>query len=306
MVQPHTAIIHGCDSHTDDCLAVAITLYKFPTIHTILRKKPDRLELDDPAIVVLDVGEEYNPALLNFDHHQNPNLNCAFRLIMNYFGLDEAGMAVLKWYWFVDYCDRKGAEATANHLGISLSMVNKLLSPVQGFILSKMNHNDDGSDRTAIHRGEFLFQYLEELGEYIYTYTDKFRDKVKYIAIIAERWVAFDNTSRREVVLSLLKDTTGNPTLGFREFLRTHPTSAHYVVYKGIPDKPTDPPHWELNKLFVQEKRSKYNLRFAITDEDVIDVGTNGSTLLLRREPTITSIERILKKCEREDLYEAG
>lgn len=45
------------------------------------RRNPTEEELQNPNILVGDVGMEFNPELNNFDHHQDKNLGCAFELV---------------------------------------------------------------------------------------------------------------------------------------------------------------------------------------------------------------------------------
>lgn len=45
------------------------------------RRNPTEEELQNPNILVGDVGMEFNPELNNFDHHQDKNLGCAFQLV---------------------------------------------------------------------------------------------------------------------------------------------------------------------------------------------------------------------------------
>lgn len=81
-------ITHSGYPHSDDLLAVCIALYMFPSIREVNRlPKVTREMLDDPNILVLDIGEEYTPEKGNFDHHQDGEDvegKSAVRLLMNY------------------------------------------------------------------------------------------------------------------------------------------------------------------------------------------------------------------------------
>lgn len=57
-------------------------------------------ELDEPTILVLDVGRNYNPALGNFDHHQDANSPATNILILDYFFTDEFIKNKLKQHLF--------------------------------------------------------------------------------------------------------------------------------------------------------------------------------------------------------------
>jgi hypothetical protein len=66
------AVAHKGPSHADDFLALAFALalgiLSFAT--KIFRRDPTPEELEDPEVLVLDVGNKHQPELNNFDHHQ--------------------------------------------------------------------------------------------------------------------------------------------------------------------------------------------------------------------------------------------
>lgn len=66
------AVTHNGVFHADDVLAGAILRFLVPEIR--IERTRDREVLEaakgDPAVVVFDVGGEYNPSQNNFDHHQ--------------------------------------------------------------------------------------------------------------------------------------------------------------------------------------------------------------------------------------------
>lgn len=63
------AITHNGTMHLDDVMAYAILKKIFPDI-TLERRVPIKEELDDPNVIVFDIGNEYNKDRMNFDHHQ--------------------------------------------------------------------------------------------------------------------------------------------------------------------------------------------------------------------------------------------
>jgi len=80
-------ITHDTSFHADEVIAVALLrfcAYKFELIRT-----RDNIVLaeavSNPEILVLDVGGQYDPALLNFDHHQDMELKSAAGLIYEHF-----------------------------------------------------------------------------------------------------------------------------------------------------------------------------------------------------------------------------
>jgi uncharacterized UPF0160 family protein len=62
-------IVHPGTFHADDTFAAAAALLLAPGAE-LLRKDPTPEELEDPHVLVLDIGGIYNPAKRCFDHHQ--------------------------------------------------------------------------------------------------------------------------------------------------------------------------------------------------------------------------------------------
>jgi uncharacterized UPF0160 family protein len=68
------AVTHPGIFHADDVFAAAILRLKIGGLDgmclTIERRNPTQEDLDDPEIVVFDVGGQFDPAKNNYDHHQ--------------------------------------------------------------------------------------------------------------------------------------------------------------------------------------------------------------------------------------------
>lgn len=62
------AITHSADMHADEVLATAILSLIIPL--KIFRTKDRSLIPHDYTVFIYDIGGEYNPATLRFDHHQ--------------------------------------------------------------------------------------------------------------------------------------------------------------------------------------------------------------------------------------------
>ncbi len=80
-VRPELIIVHGGRAHMDDYLAAGLArhLWEVP----IERRDPAEEELEDPKIIVLDVGGRLEPEKNNFDHHQIAETEeCALQLYM--------------------------------------------------------------------------------------------------------------------------------------------------------------------------------------------------------------------------------
>lgn len=62
-------ITHSGIHHADDVVAVCLASIASPEAQ-VVRGNPDLTELTDPSIMVIDVGNMYDPAWASFDHHQ--------------------------------------------------------------------------------------------------------------------------------------------------------------------------------------------------------------------------------------------
>lgn len=86
----HTVITHDTTFHADDVFAVAMLIMVNSDVRLIRTRDPDILKSgkEDIEVVVLDVGGVYDPAMLNFDHHQDMSLMSAAGLIFEHFKND--------------------------------------------------------------------------------------------------------------------------------------------------------------------------------------------------------------------------
>ncbi|WP_428661847.1 MYG1 family protein [Runella sp.] len=79
-------VTHDTTFHADEVFAVA--LIKYVGYDVPLMRTRDRVllaeALEDPTVFVIDVGGVYNPAMLNFDHHQDLSLPSAAGLVYQF------------------------------------------------------------------------------------------------------------------------------------------------------------------------------------------------------------------------------
>ena len=87
-------ITHSGVFHADELLAIAmiraITKQSLPVERVRVVSDED---INDPTVIVLDVGGQLDSSLNNFDHHQDQDLPAACMLIAEYINLDK---------WLVD------------------------------------------------------------------------------------------------------------------------------------------------------------------------------------------------------------
>ena len=191
-------ITHGGNAHLDDFTACAMALVNWawdfqeyaategqtvPLTASlddacesviIERRDPTSDELEDPEILVLDVGGVYDPARRDFDHHQLPRgtKESAMSLFAASIGLPNGGFNGTEQYepgsdkypadslasffedafpWFrtrvsVDAC---GPFATAKDVGVEWDTIAKFLGPLEDVIL-KTFENTTPKDRVYV------------------------------------------------------------------------------------------------------------------------------------------------------------
>ncbi len=73
----------------------------------------------DETVILVDIGQDYDPYLCNFDHHHDLNLPCSLTLILEHFdylGLEESLDG--EFLWGIDYVDRFGPVEGLKRAGI--------------------------------------------------------------------------------------------------------------------------------------------------------------------------------------------
>ena len=158
-------ITHAGKAHLDDLMACSIAIAHLRiwndfTNVEIERRNPTDAELEDHSVVVLDVGERYEPTNGNFDHHQLPrgSKDSAMTLlaanlempngasIAEYVPGDEEfpvdSMAsfledVFPWFRRRAELDSCGPFAAAKSAGVDWNVVESFLGPFEDIVLSE-------------------------------------------------------------------------------------------------------------------------------------------------------------------------
>jgi hypothetical protein len=127
-------ITHNGQAHFDEFFAIALILARHNDTHFFIeRREPTVQELNNPNIWVVDIGHQYEPALKNFDHHQDLNLPASFVQVAEYLELKEI-LEQSPWWDFKDKIDRRGGFKMADELGVK--SLDPLNSPLENFFLS--------------------------------------------------------------------------------------------------------------------------------------------------------------------------
>jgi len=165
-------ITHGRKAHRDDFLAVALALAIYGVM-PVFRRDPTEEELDDPEVLVLDVGGQHNPERNNFDHHQfhkSHEPECALSLFVRAQDLED-DFKLRPWWEFTVVKDAQGPRAAAKTLGLDSLHVG-LQSPVESILL----HMFSGKTWLSIEITELMKMFGKELLEYTKRYAQDYRE----------------------------------------------------------------------------------------------------------------------------------
>ena len=131
-------ITHAGTFHADELLALATYHYfahpgfagfDFYDFEQFGRQfQVSEHELNDPEIVIIDMGRSFDPALGNFDHHQDPTLPASNLLVLRHFVPEGRFRDLLEQYLFqyVSDCDLGGEKSSAPTLTSIIRGLNNL------------------------------------------------------------------------------------------------------------------------------------------------------------------------------------
>ena len=156
-------IVHPGNAHLDEFVACAEALVAEAwidpdsaiTLHqrvTIARREPTAEEINNPEVLVLDVGGVHDPARACFDHHQLPRgtHECAMTLFAKSVRHPTTGESLYDimcrlYPWYATRCtlDSCGPYNAAREEGVEWETVAKFLGPFEDIVLSAFA---DGTD----------------------------------------------------------------------------------------------------------------------------------------------------------------
>jgi hypothetical protein len=137
-------VTHPGKAHRDEFLACCLILHRCHAdgraIH-IERRLVHVDDLADPETWVVDTGEDHDPTMLNFDHHQLINSErCALDLVMIHL-YGESSYELYKrdnlWLHQTSLHDIHGGAHAASRLGLNQFAYKSLRSPVEQAIMSR-------------------------------------------------------------------------------------------------------------------------------------------------------------------------
>jgi hypothetical protein len=183
MIPFHTLVTHPGGAHKDEFLAcsVLLALHAVP----IFRREPTSEDLSDPAICVLDVGQQHEPTKNNFDHHQLPKdypPTCSLSLVLQHLGLYEDGRQFCEWLETAEWFDCRGPITTAHHLGVDRDVLSKLISPIDITCLRRF------AMASKLEPGNALWEIMKMIGEDLIDYIKSLRQRLNFIGEQAQIW----------------------------------------------------------------------------------------------------------------------
>ena len=141
-------VTHPGSAHVDDFLSVCAGVFLNALVMAVSRREPTDRDCNDPACLVLDAGELYEPELNNFDHHQrgrDETPECALSLYARHVdvpcddGKDTVtlhrALSVTSWFDTAVLMDVAGPFAVAKSFGTEPETVQALQSPLAGALL---------------------------------------------------------------------------------------------------------------------------------------------------------------------------
>jgi hypothetical protein len=148
MAKINKIVVHGGRAHRDDfisvALAIAVARRADGMVPQVYRRNPTLEEIDDPGVLVLDVGGVYDPARSCFDHHQrgrDETPECALSLWAPHVMFDRVNLATIldtsTWFRTTVAMDVLGPYAVAAELGISTDKLFSVLSPLEAVLLEQ-------------------------------------------------------------------------------------------------------------------------------------------------------------------------
>jgi hypothetical protein len=138
-------ITHPGKCHRDDLLCMAVVLHNLH-LNYVDRREPTEEELEDPDVLVVDVGMRHEPEKNNYDHHQlsrDAAPEWAFGLMLRgVFPQLVKAFESTSWFSTSRLMDSKGPFAVAKELEISSPVIGVLWSPFEEAITSMIGNSE--------------------------------------------------------------------------------------------------------------------------------------------------------------------
>lgn len=188
-------VSHLPPRHMDDTLAILVLKASYPEAEVEFVHPQDEEKLkeyrENPEILLVDVGGEYNSEKGNFDHHQDVNIPSSIKLVLQ--GKEEnLSENAKRFIEIVDEIDRKGFPETAKKYNLPRDMV---VAELQRVFLELAGNPKVIEKMVNPERGE------EQFFEFLNKATEDIRIPIS-IKVEDKDYTAYYNASKDEIEYS--------------------------------------------------------------------------------------------------------
>lgn len=207
-------VVHGGAVHEDELIAISLAL-NYTGLIPIYRIDPSKEDLIDDQTLVLDVGMQYDPKLLNFDHHGDQfkgKRECAYTLLAKFLDIER----MLKrepWYWTFASLDNLGPTRTAKELSMPKGALIQLQSPLTSTLKYLIQKKTTDILCSIVEPYDEL---LQDFGENIITKAQRLEQRLKQLRDGKTKRVSVNDI----VGYRVFTNREDEPTFGLNEFIR--------------------------------------------------------------------------------------
>lgn len=215
MTSPSLIVTHPGAAHKDEFLACSLLLDQYAV--PIARREPTQSDLANTNTIVVDVGGQHDPALLNFDHHQFPADHepiCALSLVFQHLGMYEDARQFCDWLEPAEHFDTRGPIETAKWMGVSRENLAKLNSPIDGTVLRAFAREE------VLRPGDLLWELMRLVGLDTLTYLRKLRGRLEDISHHSQ-WLDIPG-DYKVLFLPRTDPPPSDPSLGVGRYIEGH------------------------------------------------------------------------------------
>lgn len=222
-------LTHPGSAHKDEFLACCVLISQNPV--EIQRREPEKADLEDPTVCVVDVGDSHDPTNLNFDHHQFPRdavPTCSLSLVLKHLELYDDARAFCDWLEPAEWFDCRGANGTARWLGVERDIIGKLSSPIDITLLRRFAADNRHSP------GQPLWEVMKMIGDDLVDYLKSLRERLDFIASHSDTWSIESGTaSLQAIFLPRTDPLPQEPSMGLPRYIEEQGLgqTAHAMIY---------------------------------------------------------------------------
>ncbi len=227
-----TILTHPGGAHKDEFLACSVLLALHPV--PLVRREPTPEDLANPAICVVDVGHQHEPARHNFDHHQLPKDHpptCSLSLVLQHLELYQDARQFCEWLEVAEWFDCRGLVTTAQWLGTAPAIVSQLISPIDVTLLRRF------AATQRIAPGQPLWEVMRMIGEDLLDYIKSMRQRLDFLGQHAVVWdLPLAGHTAKILFLPRTEPLPDDPSLGLDQFIESRGLTAD-IVGTVYPDR---------------------------------------------------------------------